>query len=293
MSRQVQPGTVRELFNAEESESLRVNLRLGNIGVEFNSQEENGFTKFLDALSLTGGLFSFIFQLFSYLYKFYQKHKLYESLINETFLFSKSVEEETDPRSRQFTKLTNTQKTQGRLRNPLFGAFTYVINFGFFQYLRVYLTKKLQKIFKFETDIDSRLQIFQKVKEQITQDMDLSHLIKRLYEIDKLKILLLNKDQLTLFNTVYNPIINLDKEQQLLFEQDNDNLMMSRIVADDPDPNSRKLYRTKKHDPHMQKRPSSRKPNHIKQIDFKSEFLRSNYVELNGKELLESYDRVK
>lgn len=54
------------------------------------------FVKLLEALSEVGGLFTSIFFSTSLIYQFYHRHKIYEDLINESFLFDFKNDEEMD-----------------------------------------------------------------------------------------------------------------------------------------------------------------------------------------------------
>ena len=42
--------------------------------------------------------------------------------------------------------------------------------------------------------IDKAVEIYERSKKKIEQDLDLEHVLKKLYEIDKLKLLLMNED---------------------------------------------------------------------------------------------------
>ena len=59
---------------------------------------------------------------------------------------------------------------------------------------------------------DPEEQIARKAREQITKDLDIIKIIEKLKEIDKMKMLLLNRHQRELFNFIEKPVITLKSE---------------------------------------------------------------------------------
>lgn len=62
----------------------------------------------------------------------------------------------------------------------------------------------------FQSNKSVRHQLIRKAEKTYNEDLDLVNLMRKLHDLDKLKILLLDEDQLVLFNFLSKPVINID-----------------------------------------------------------------------------------
>lgn len=65
-----------------ENNFLSINIHLFSEVETLYAEKSEGLIKIFDALSLFGGLFTTFFTFLSLMYKFYQRHKIYEHLMN-------------------------------------------------------------------------------------------------------------------------------------------------------------------------------------------------------------------
>ena len=86
--------------------------------------------------------------------------------------------------------------------------------FGFVHFLKLILKWKDSQRSKQEKQ-------FLNYKKQIEKDLDIIEVIKKLEEIDKLKIILFNPKQRYLFNLLSNPIIGIIEKETLKVEEQN------------------------------------------------------------------------
>lgn len=70
--------------------------------------------------------------------------------------------------------------------------------FLFYKFLRFFSNKKLSEFHE----------IIEQAEKTYKQDMDAMNLVKKNHDLEKLKMLVLNEDQLVLFNFLSKPIIN-------------------------------------------------------------------------------------
>jgi len=66
----------------------------------------------------------------------------------------------------------------------------------------------------FKKDKSVRHKLIRKAENTYKEDMDVVNVVTKLHDLEKLKILLLDEDQLVLFNYLSKPIINLDNNDQ-------------------------------------------------------------------------------
>ena len=81
---------------------------------------------------------------------------------------------------------------------------------GFKGFLKL-LFKDRFNLFK---KMNNREKLFQTAKDQIADELDILKILKKLQDLEKLKRILLNDDQLYLFNLLSKPMIVLDKHRQ-------------------------------------------------------------------------------
>ena len=75
-------------------------------------------------------------------------------------------------------------------------------------------------------------QMIFKSEKAFQNDMDIANIIKKIHDLEKLKILLLNEDQLLLFNHLSKPLITFDQEEPVIIGRNirKSNLKMSRLM---------------------------------------------------------------
>ncbi|CAD8171699.1 unnamed protein product [Paramecium pentaurelia] len=159
----------------------------------------------LSAVSEATALCLAVMQFIKIFYKVYNQHKTFEILMNSVFKF--------DLKSVQKRKLSyvNQSQTPGKLQTSaknskklLQQIFDYTINYSFYQYV-LYIIRKYFKSCKNIED-EKELVISQIAKSKIEFDLDLTNILKKLYEIDCLKLFLFDDDQLMLFNSFCSPV---------------------------------------------------------------------------------------
>ena len=69
-------------------------------------------------------------------------------------------------------------------------------------------------------------QIISKAEKAFKHDLDIVNIVEKLHDLEKLKILLLNEDQLLLFNYLSKPLISFNEKERTIQE---DNLNQSNI----------------------------------------------------------------
>ncbi|CAD8168781.1 unnamed protein product [Paramecium octaurelia] len=160
----------------------------------------------LSAVSEATALCLAVMQIIKIFYKVYNQHKTFEVLMNSVFKF--------DLKSVQKRKLSyvNQSQTPGKMqasaknsKKLLQQIFDYTINYSFYQYV-LYIIRKYFKSCKKNIEDEKELVISQIAKSKIEFDLDLTNILKKLYEIDCLKLFLFDDDQLMLFNTFCSPV---------------------------------------------------------------------------------------
>ena len=87
------------------------------------------------------------------------------------------------------------KKKEGKIQNKL--------HFSYWEYFSM-----IFDVFKSKKSV--RHQLIRKAEKTYNEDLDLVNLMRKLHDLDKLKILLLDEDQLVLFNFLSKPVINID-----------------------------------------------------------------------------------
>ena len=109
--------------------------------------------------------------------------------------------------SRNITKKEKeTEKQEKHLEN--FEKFKYSkqkFNFGFMKYLKMKL--------KFKKNLTNEEKLFMKAQQQINFEMDITHILRKIQEIEKLKKILLNENEQYLFDLLDKPFIHLEKQE--------------------------------------------------------------------------------
>ena len=96
-----------------------------------------------------------------------------------------------------FQSFYQIDENKNRLKINVFGYIEYIIKF-------IFCLKKTKKE-----------EMISQAEKTFKNDMDIVNIITKLHDLEKLKILLLNEDQLSLFNYLSKPVINFEKGDQL------------------------------------------------------------------------------
>ncbi|EAS01174.2 transmembrane protein, putative (macronuclear) [Tetrahymena thermophila SB210] len=168
-----------------------------------------------------GGLLVSLLGIIGIFYGVYQKHKIIVSLMKNTFYFDfqehnsnqnniKNKELEKHIISINGSQLINLGSNMGKQ-----------IDYSFYQFLWMKTQESCQAVadlfgldYKIE-DKNEKMRIYRMAEQKIEQDLDITHILKRLYDIDKLKLLLLDEQQIQLFNTLAKPVIKIQKKKSL------------------------------------------------------------------------------
>ncbi|EWS72479.1 transmembrane protein, putative (macronuclear) [Tetrahymena thermophila SB210] len=92
------------------------------------------------------------------------------------------------------------------------------IKYNFYDYFKQLFAKSLQ-------NNDNRAKLVQKGMQMIEQQLDITYIINKLNEIDKLKAVIFNKDQLKIFDCIPKPIVS---DEQLFNKQQKGNIYLDK-----------------------------------------------------------------
>ncbi|CAD8156527.1 unnamed protein product [Paramecium octaurelia] len=160
----------------------------------------------LSAVSEATALFLAVMQIVKIFYRFYNQHKTFEILMNSVFKFDlKSVQKRKQSYVNQSQTPGKMQSSVKNTKKLLQQIFDYTINYSFSQYI-FYIIRKYFKSCKKNLEDEKELVISQIAKSKIEFDLDLTNILKKLYEIDCLKLFLFDDDQLMLFNSFCSPV---------------------------------------------------------------------------------------
>ena len=79
------------------------------------------------------------------------------------------------------------------------------MKFSYWEYIKFNLLKKKKSL---------RQKLLAKAEQTFKEDLDVVNLVTKLHELEKLKILLLDEDQLVIFNYLSKPIIHVDENEK-------------------------------------------------------------------------------
>ncbi|CAD8078855.1 unnamed protein product [Paramecium sonneborni] len=170
------------------------------------------FTIFSSSLSEATALAVAIMSFLKIFYHSYNQHKTFAVLMNSVFKFDlESVKKkrqssiyQSEQSGTVFQQKTSTTPVKtGQLQQIL----NFEISYSFIQYIKYLIYRLFKSIqgknyFKTEKEII----ISQIAKSKIQYDLDLTNILKKLYEIDCLKLFFFDDDQLILFNTFCSPV---------------------------------------------------------------------------------------
>ncbi|KAM3140994.1 hypothetical protein pb186bvf_007005 [Paramecium bursaria] len=199
----------------------------------------------LKSISQASGLTMFLISIFQLFYRIYNQHKMFEILMNSVFRFDvdekhrqsqinifRSQSNENNAEVLGTTgrdKTTNSKFKRQNQGESLKNLFDFNISYNFCNYLSYQIQRALNKLFRIQFKFLSKcfttdqrtVAISQMAKQKIEQDLDLTNIVKKLYEIDCLKLLFFDDDQLILFNTFCQPVFQYDQilQQNNLLKQ--------------------------------------------------------------------------
>ncbi|CAD8086147.1 unnamed protein product [Paramecium sonneborni] len=177
----------------------------------------------LSAVSEATALCLAIMQIIKMVYKFYNEHKTLEILMNSVFKFDfKAVQQkkQTHIHQSQIPNRSNSFSNKNS-KIQLQQILDYTINYSFYKYILYLIRKLFKNCFGrcYHISEEKELVISQIAKQKIELDLDLTNILKKLYEIDCLKLFLFDDDQLVLFNTFSSPVFQDQmSDQKELFD---------------------------------------------------------------------------
>ncbi|KAL4483571.1 hypothetical protein ABPG72_016852 [Tetrahymena utriculariae] len=168
----------------------------------------------INSLSLLGGLFTALFSFGSFMYQYYYQHIMYQNIMNETFVYDLGT---LDSRYKSQQESHSQYQTQ----HSIFKDFTFKVEYNFIlftlQKIKFFLKKLLNLIKSKENNFVDQcyrdFMLFQKSRKEVEKNLDLVYITKKLFEVEKLKMLLLNKDQLLIFNSLVTPVIQINENK--------------------------------------------------------------------------------
>ncbi|CAD8156535.1 unnamed protein product [Paramecium octaurelia] len=170
------------------------------------------FTIFSSSLSEATALAVAIMSFLKIFYHSYNQHKTFAVLMNSVFKFDlESVKKkrqssiyQSDQSGTIFQQRTSTTPIKtGQLQQIL----NFEISYSFIQYIKYLIQKWFRSIQRYNFfKTEKEIIISQIAKSKIQYDLDLTNILKKLYEIDCLKLFFFDDDQLVLFNTFCSPV---------------------------------------------------------------------------------------
>ncbi|CAD8084753.1 unnamed protein product [Paramecium sonneborni] len=199
-------------------------LRAGSESFYYFSNQQDWLVTLLSSIAQTTSLIVTFLRILQFFYGFYNKHKTFETLMNNVFKFDISKNTRSD--------IDEIMQTSGFNHDPLQNVLIKkqklekIINFTIQYPIWRYILYKLSKIFlclkKYhicQIKQEETITISQLAKNKIQTDLDLTNILKKLYEIDCLKLLLFDDDQLLIFNSFSSPVFEDNMVQQQHFQE--------------------------------------------------------------------------
>ena len=87
-----------------------------------------------------------------------------------------------------------------------------------------YIKCKIGIFFKLQ---GNKYKLVKKAEQVLVKELDFIRLLQKLHEIEKLKLLLLNEDQLVLFDSISKPVLDIDDER---FESNSNASLMTKLI---------------------------------------------------------------
>lgn len=103
----------------------------------------------------------------------------------------------------------------------------------------------------FKKKLTEKQQLFLKGVQAYEKELDIVQILKKIQEIEKLKMILFNDEQRTLFNFIEKPMIYLDEEHQ---NNEGSQLKMSRVLNSATILDENKIKRILEHFSALQKK---------------------------------------
>ena len=87
-----------------------------------------------------------------------------------------------------------------------------------------YIKCKIAIFFKIK---GNKYKLLKKAEQVLVKELDIIRLLQKLHEIEKLKLLLLNEDQLVLFNSISKPFFEIDDDR---FDANSHAFVMTKLI---------------------------------------------------------------
>ena len=98
------------------------------------------------------------------------------------------------------------------------------INFNIFEYIKLNF-KQLARI-----PLNEKEELFIKGEKIYDEELDIVHILKKIQEIEKIKMVLFNEDQIALFNLIDKPMVYVNDFDNMSYENCSAQLKMSKML---------------------------------------------------------------
>ena len=89
----------------------------------------------------------------------------------------------------------------------------------------------IKKLFKCKKNAKEK--ILQKSTKLLNKELDVLSILSRIHEIEKIKLVIFNQDQLVLFDSISKPLVRIDeKEEQKNITEDSSPMAMSKMIKE-------------------------------------------------------------
>ncbi|CAD8086127.1 unnamed protein product [Paramecium sonneborni] len=205
-------------------------LRAGSESFYYFCNQSDWLVILLSSISETTSLIVTFLRILQFFYGFYNKHKTFETLMNNVFKFDITKNTRTDIDEIQTSGINNINIQNVLIKKQklekvflyLFQIINFTIQYPIWRYILYKLSKLflcLKKLNICQIAQEETITISQLAKNKIQNDLDLTNILKKLYEIDCLKLLLFDDDQLLIFNSFSSPVFQDNMVQKQHFKE--------------------------------------------------------------------------
>ncbi|KAL4434740.1 hypothetical protein ABPG74_017160 [Tetrahymena malaccensis] len=202
------------ILNQSDRAKISITININNSIFIYQMQIKEFQMIIINSLSLLGGLFTALFSFGAFIYQYYYQHIMYQNIMNETFVYDLGT---LDSRYKSQQEYHSQYQTQ----HSIFKDFTFKVEYNYIlftlQKIKFFLKKILNLIKIKENNFVDQcyrdFMLFQKSRKEVEKNLDLVYITKKLFEVEKLKMLLLNKDQLLIFNSLVTPVIQINESK--------------------------------------------------------------------------------
>ncbi|CAD8180144.1 unnamed protein product [Paramecium octaurelia] len=200
-------------------------LRAGSESFYYFSYQQDWLVILLSSISETTSLIVTFLRILQFFYGFYNKHKTFETLMNNVFKFDITKNTRSDFEENMQSSGMHIDPQQNVLikKQKLEKIINFTISYPMWRYILYKLSKLFlclkQRFNLCQIAQEEMITISQLAKNKIQNDLDLTNILKKLYEIDCIKLLLFDDDQLLIFNSFSSPVFEDNMVQQQHFQE--------------------------------------------------------------------------